>query len=331
MYHLNKALVLGALVAATSAFGHPGHTDTEQPDKRSVRSPQQPPAPGDAMHPEPMERIELPAPEFSITIEDDKRIIRSNGIPNHATGEFPNKGNPNAIRPLEHEVTLPLHPVMNTEPVRSGPEFGIAVNGIPFDAGTGEFWSADGRRFQVRSAWNYEAIGGGVDLGLDENNAHVQPTGKYHYHGLPNDLLSQLGGEQGTRRMLLIGWAYDGFPIYGPYGYQETNDADSKTVELRSSYQLKKGTRPESPEGPGGEYDGQFGRDWEYIEGSGDLDECNGRFGVTPEFPEGTYYYVLTNDFPFVPRLLRGTPSRSAMPNRPPDGQPPQPRLKIDH
>jgi len=41
----------------------------------------------------------------------------------------------------------------------------------------------------------------------------------------------------------------------------------------------------------------------------GDLDECNGREGITPEFPEGTYYYVITNEYPGVPRCFVGTPS----------------------
>ena len=51
---------------------------------------------------------------------------------------------------------------------------------------------------------------------------------------------------------------------------------------------------------------GAFTQDFEYIEGFGDLDECNGREGVTPEFPEGIYYYVVTDDFPFFSRCLKG-------------------------
>ena len=47
-------------------------------------------------------------------------------------------------------------------------------------------------------------------------------------------------------------------------------------------------------------------QDYEYVEGLGDLDQCNGRFGVTPEFPEGIYYYVVTDDFPFFTRCLKG-------------------------
>ena len=51
-------------------------------------------------------------------------------------------------------------------------------------------------------------------------------------------------------------------------------------------------------------------QDYEYIEGQGDLDEANGRTGVTPEFPNGTYYYVVTDEFPGIPRYLVGDPSK---------------------
>ena len=47
----------------------------------------------------------------------------------------------------------------------------------------------------------------------------------------------------------------------------------------------------------------------EYIDGPGTLDEANGRTGLTPEFPSGTYYYIVTDDFPGIPRYFRGTPS----------------------
>jgi hypothetical protein len=118
--------------------------------------------------------------------------------------------------------------------------------------------------------------------------------------------------------MVLVGWAADGFPIYGPW-IQRGNDEASK-ARARSSYQLKKGTRPD---GPGGAFDGTFVGDWEYVAGSGDLDECNGREGVMPEFPGGTYYYVLTEEFPFIPRLWRGTPDAAFLRRGPPAGAPP--------
>ena len=52
---------------------------------------------------------------------------------------------------------------------------------------------------------------------------------------------------------------------------------------------------------------GTFTQDYEYVAGSGsDLDECNGRNGVTPEFPEGIYHYYATNSFPFLQRCVKG-------------------------
>ena len=92
---------------------------------------------------------------------------------------------------------------------------------------------------------------------------------------------------------------------------------------MKSSYRLKQGARPAQEGGPGGNYDGRFTQDFEYAKGSGDLDECNGRAGVTPEFPDGTYYYCISAEFPFVPRMWRGTPDPSfSKGDRPPGGGP---------
>jgi hypothetical protein len=54
---------------------------------------------------------------------------------------------------------------------------------------------------------------------------------------------------------------------------------------------------------------GTFAQDYHYVAGSGDLDECNGRTGVTPEFPAGTYFYLITDGYPYVPRCVKGNPA----------------------
>lgn len=154
-------------------------------------------------------------------------------------------------------------------------------------------------------------------LGMDWSNAHVQPNGAYHYHGVPNGLIKQLHGES---KILLIGWAADGFPIVGPGAYKDAKNSASALVKMKSSWRLKTGTRPAGKDGPGGRYDGTYTPDFEYVAGLGDLDECNGRFGVTPEFPQGTYYYVVTEEFPFIPRNYRGTPDPSFQHHGPPGG-----------
>ena len=52
---------------------------------------------------------------------------------------------------------------------------------------------------------------------------------------------------------------------------------------------------------------GTFTSDYEYVANLGDLDECNGRTGVTPEFPAGTYHYFITDTFPYAQRCIKGS------------------------
>lgn len=254
----------------------------------------------------------------TITVSGGQRVITANGLPNHAPGQFPNRGNPNAIAAQNHNFQIPTKPQTNATPRDGrGAWFGVALNGVPFEPGTGEFWN--GRR-----EWNYEAKSRFINLGLDAHNAHVQPTGAYHYHGLPAGLIQKLGGDE--KKMLLVGWAADGFPIYTSYAHGIATNAGSPLKKMQSSWQLKKGVRSG---GPGGNHDGRFTADYEFVSGSGDLDECNGRFGITPEFPLGTYYYCITEEFPQLARSWRGTPDgsffkRGPRPDRPGDPGPPR-------
>lgn len=238
--------------------------------------------------------------EVTITVVGDQRLITSNGIPNHRTGQFPNRGNPNRISVQEQTFKIPAKPEVADEITPLRHNFGVAINGVLFDPGAGELY--DGA-----PGWQYEPLSGAIALGVDMSHAHVQPTGKYHYHGLPTGLLENVKLEA-AKHSPLIGWAADGFPIYALYGHSSADDAQSEIKKLTSSYQLKAGERP-GGDHPGGVYDGTFVADYEYVEGSGDLDECNGRLGVTPDFPEGTYAYFLSESWPVIPRNYRGTPS----------------------
>ncbi len=234
--------------------------------------------------------------QISIEERGGYRYISSNGIPDHAPGNFPNAGNPNSISAQNHRFRVTLTPQLTETSTPTRPAFGVALNGVPFEPGTAEYWNRE-----RTSGWNYDALSGRINLGLDQHNAHVQPSGSYHYHGLPTGLL------QGTS-MTLVGYAADGFPVYGQYGYRDINNSTSGLTSLQSSYRLKAGQRPN---GPGGTYDGTFVQDFEYVAGLGDLDECNGRFGVTPEHPNGIYHYHITEMFPFIPRCVKGTPDQS--------------------
>lgn len=263
----------------------------------------------DGRGPEPATTV---ANRVSIATEGDRRVIRANGIANHPTGRFPNRGNPNAVREMNYTWRVPLTPQVAPKLTHTGINwFGVALNGVPFEPGTQEFFQDD-----RNSGWNYEAIGGTSDLGIDDSLAHVQPNGAYHYHARPVGLVAQLGGD--TNRMLLVGWAADGFPIYTANGYSDPKNAKSPVRALKSSYRLKQGVRPS---GPGFKYDGRFAEDFEFVKGLGDLDECNGRFTVTPEFPRGTYAYFITEEFPRISRYWRGTADDSFQKRGPRPGQ----------
>ena len=262
---------------------------------------------------------------YSWTSNGSQRILSGNGIPNHEVGTFPNNNNPNTIREINVNKRFTLCPEIISESGLElvGPALAIAyaINSVKFDPGTagrcndlGECSLAQGQ-----GNWNIEALGHDTfNFGDDMNHAHVQPNGEYHYHGMPELLIEFLGDNQ---NMTLVGWASDGFPVYARFGYSKTNDSNSTIKSLTPSYRLK--SQPDSNRpmvltslagGPGqGNTSpntpiamGAFTQDYEYVEGLGDLDQCNGRFGVTPEFPSGIYYYVVTDDFPFFTRCLKG-------------------------
>jgi len=254
-----------------------------------------------------------PPAESRVTIreEDGFRVITCNDIPRHNVGQFPNPGNPHTIAEQQWKIRLPLHPTQQKKATslhqssgRGPPNmpFGLGINGVLFEPGTAEFWM--GNR---KADWNYEALGGAIRLGLDANHAHVQPGGIYHYHGAPIGLLNELH-IHADEHSPIIGWAADGFPIYYLHGYENPEQKDSAIKELTSSYRLRQGERPDGTSGPGGDYDGTFVQDYEFIKGEGDLDECNGRFCITPEFPDGTYAYFFTKEWPVIPRAFRGKP-----------------------
>ncbi len=243
----------------------------------------------------------------SVQVRNGIRRIRANGLPNHSHGSFPNA----SVSPQSYDFSLPTAPSRGGGTALTIPQpFGIAVNGVLFDPLAAEWWNND-------PAWHYNALGGGVPLFLDTNNAHVQPTGAYHYHGIPTGLRESMPT---TRHSPLIGWAGDGFPVYLNRGYRKPRKKSSGLTRLTSSYRLRSGTRSG---GPGGRYDGQFLSDYQYVAKSGDLDENNGRFQVTPEYPGGTYCYILTGSFPVIPLRLEG-PLADSFVRRPGAGAPPR-------
>ena len=238
------------------------------------------------------------------------RDLVANGIPDHEVGEFPNPNNPNAISAQDVRETFTLAPSLAGAPTYlggpTGPS-GYVLNGVKIDPGTaGSCFSANNCSLSnPRGDWHIEALGQShFDFGDDDNNAHVQPGGAYHYHGMPEGFLDKLGATGND--MVLIGWASDGFPIYARWGYDDPDSTDSDIRVITSSYQLRDNPPADRPSTDLYEL-GTFTEDWEYQAGSGDLDECNGRFGVTPDFPAGIYHYYATDTYPYFQRCVSGS------------------------
>tara|TARA_R110002050_G_scaffold290260_1_gene443773 strand:+ start:101231 stop:102187 length:957 start_codon:yes stop_codon:yes gene_type:complete len=259
--------------------------------------------------------------QYTETISGTTRTITSNSIPAHKVGLFgrvPGALNPNAITEQNETYQITTNPVIassftslvSATGANVGPQysFGILFSGVELDPIPAEPFPHNGIMDpNVNWEWNLEALN--VDLGLDCNYAHVQPQGKYHYHGKPTLFLDASGIS--PTKMNLIGYAADGFPIYYKYAYSHAADSTSAVIEMTSSYQLKTGNRPgDGVTAPCDTYSGVYANDYEFVNGLGSLDEANGRTGVTPEYPAGTYYYIITDNFPSIPRYFRGTPSQ---------------------
>ncbi|MEH6661281.1 MAG: YHYH protein [Parasphingorhabdus sp.] len=241
-----------------------------------------------------------------------QRTLTANGIPDHDVGQFPSPANPNKISAQTVRFTVTTSPVQYSGPGGRVKEPVMGLNGIKFDPGTGGSCKDDitdpaqcplgpggGGR------WNIEALGQDLfDFGEDANHAHVQPGGAYHYHGVPDGMLS--ADAKAGKQMAIIGWAADGFPVYARYGYPKAGVMLAALKLMAPSYRLKQtpdSGRPSVAIVPMG----TFMQDWEFVEGLGDLDECNGRFGSTPEFPQGIYHYYATDAYPYVQRCVKGS------------------------
>lgn len=222
-----------------------------------------------------------------IVQQEKTTCILSNGAPNHDMGPFPNRANPNAFRAQRLTFCFPTEPRMAQTPTMGLMTVGVTITGVPIRPYTAGYHDPDGRRGIGRtpSGWRQQAMHDPRALGMDDQNAHVDRSGLYHYHGVSP---AYLASREGT----LIGYAPDGFQIhYRP---------DTAT----SSWQLKPGTRPS---GPGGPHDGSFEEDFEYRAGSGTLDQCNGAL------IDGVYQYFATDSYPYFPRCFRGVVGESFM------------------
>lgn len=234
-----------------------------------------------------------------IVVDGDACLLTSNAIPNHDFNEIGARFATD-VGTLDTTWSIPRSPTFASEPItlelRSYD--GVMLNGVVVDLlAAGCFGVGDGRIGcgDLETPYRYDPMNPAAGFNTDTHNAHTQPDGRYHYHGDPLALY----GEPEAGASGVIGFAADGFPIYGPYF-----DDEGTIREARSGYTLRTDNGGERAGGPGGEYDGTFVDDYEFTD-AGDLDECNGMM------VESQYGYYLTRAYPWVLRCLRGTPDPS--------------------
>jgi len=237
--------------------------------------------------------------DASVQITNDESLcsLWSNAIPNH---DFNDQSAAFAHEVAQQEKTFVIarNPAIAavTTALALSTYNAVMLNGVVVDLlAAGCYGVGDGfiGCFNLNTPWRYDPMSPNSSFGTDQHNAHTQPDGRYHYHGDPLAMYDDNPGPNGSP---VIGFAADGFPIYGPYFYDG--------IEVRkaiSGYTLKLGTRPS---GPGGSYDGTFIDDYEYT-AAGDLDECN---GMTVD---GQYGYYVTAAYPWILGCFKGTPNVS--------------------
>ena len=247
--------------------------------------------------------------QSSWTCSGTLRQLTGNGIPDHPVTDG-NFATPISTQSIS--TSMRLQPTNTGSQTSGAGNVGYVVNGVKLDPGTAGTCAATATgtgpgqgcvQIAGNDPWRIEALGGAFTFGTDSSNAHVQPTGDYHYHGMPEGYITRLNKGQA---LTLVAWAKDGFPIYARYGYTNPNDATSAIKVLRGSFQKKATPDAGRPANTTIFPMGTFTQDYEYVAGSGDLDECNGRFGVTPEFPTGIYHYYITDTYPFIQRCVKG-------------------------
>ena len=270
-----------------------------------------------------------------VEYSDNFVYITATGVPAYPTGPFLD-GNPSNAQNQNNIIKIPLFPIENTGAPDDtvGGNIGVFVNGVAlFDYRDGVAWNPDTNSLcggpgnppcpggpNASMDWNRDAIPAEM-AGFDCSKGHPA-MGNYHHHQNPSafklDLeivsdICNLYDADGlyfideTIHSPLIGFAFDGFPIYGAYGYRNA-DGSGGLERIKSGYQLRDITErthwadgtdvDDGPDVNGTYFLGYFREDYEFISHSEEyyLDEHNGRFCVTPEYPAGTYAYFATVD-----------------------------------
>ena len=183
---------------------------------------------------------------------------------------------------------------------------------------TGSFYTAENVLIQVipdgsdaiATASIYEWVKNRYEITTDKDTeygfSYLNDQGFYNYGVLSYSPTLQTSlSDTGTDHSPIIGFAYDGNPIYGPYGYTDAVDSSSAITKMTSGY-IKKTARTDGPSVTTYPI-GSFTQDYYYADRNSTLDRNNGRFCVTPDYPNGTYAYFVTlnsTDVPVYPYIV---------------------------
>ena len=233
----------------------------------------------------------IPSNVLKVQYSANYVYVSADCIPGYSIGPW--TGNPNTPANQNFVYKIPLNPQRNTgtaTTVGLG-HIGIWTNGVSI------FNVSDAQSYNNAGVWNRNAYyweGGGFDACL----GHPQQQGEYHHHVSPKCLYDQTDS---THHSPIIGYSFDGFPVYGAYAYSDTNGT-GPIKRMKSSYVLSGNTTRTNGPAVGGQYpNGCFIEDFTYTAGAGDLDARNGRWCKTPEYPNGTYAYFVTIDAYLTP------------------------------
>ena len=236
--------------------------------------------------------------DLTVSLVFDKCVFETNNIPNH---DFNDGGQafPNHVSTQDYRfeiIASPVHASQSTN-ISLNTDNAILLNGVKVDLlAAACFGVGDGKIGcnDINQAWRYDPMFAANGFRVDTHNAHSQPDGSYHYHGKPNALFND---EDTGSVSPLIGFAADGYPIFGSYF-----DDNGTIRKALSSYQVKNGARTNGNNNPGGTFDGTYRDDYQYVQDYGDLDECN---GMTIN---GVYGYYVTDGYPYILACFKGTP-----------------------
>lgn len=242
----------------------------------------------------------------TIALSGDVCTFTTSSIPNHDFGQGGAFATP--VSAVQKTFEIPANPMQetNTTAITLTYDNAVFLNGVKLDLLAAACYGVGNEPLgqekigcmDINLPWRYDPMFSGNSFGTDSNNAHTQPNGEYHYHGNPNAMFDATG----MTASQVIGFAADGFPVYGPF-----IDDNGTIREVQSGYTLRQGDRTNHPledEHPPGNWDGTYRDDYEFTD-AGDLDECNGMMH------NGSYGYYITNSYPWVMACFRGTPDPS--------------------